>query len=803
MTEKNATRAGFQTTLLKQIAVTNTHLFSPTSCGRSLSLRWYLVLLVAGTLLPVVLFAVLVVHRLSNQEQAATERRILLAARNLSEMIDRELSSTTRTLQALASSEPLNQGNLRAFHSEAARVAQTQTSWITVILLSPEGQQVVNTIQPFGGRLPSAVEPASLWQVIQTRQPTVGNLTPAKLKPNLLGVPVRIPILRNNRVQYVLTAVINQKAIAKVVSQQNSVDGEWTRTIVDGQGVVVARTRNPERFVGQRGTPSFLKQIRSAPQGIYRDTTLEGKRVYVAFSQIGDSSWAAAVTVPIDVVQSPTQKAMGLVVGSGLALLLLSGIGAFILSRRISRSITSAAVAAEALARGEYPQVRPLLIREVVLLGQSLELAANLLSQREQERTENLLRAEAAREEAEAANRIKDEFLAVLSHELRTPLNPILGWSNLLRHGKLDAAKTAFALETIERNAKLQTQLIEDLLDVARIMQGKLSLMMAPVNLASTLAATIETVRLAAEAKQIHIQTRLAPVAGKVLGDAARLQQILWNLLSNAVKFTAVGGWVEVRLEQVEQRGAGAQGADSVSPPALPSRYAQIQVVDSGKGISPDFLPHVFEYFRQEDGKTTRKFGGLGLGLAIVRHLVELHGGTVHAESLGEGQGATFTVQLPLLQAEGQGVDDRSADASLALHPSPLMGLQVLLVDDDGDTRDFISFLLEQNGAIITAIASASTALQILDQAKFDLLISDIGMPGMDGYELIQHIRDRPAERGGQIAAIALTAYAGEYNQQQALRAGFQRHVAKPVDPEAFINLIVDLASERNRVQQP
>jgi signal transduction histidine kinase len=597
---------------------------------RSLSLRWYLVLLVAGTLLPVVLFAVVVVYKLSNQEQAAAERRMLLAARNLASKVDYELSSTIRTLDALAVSQQLYAGDLEGFHQEANRLVEKQPAWLTVILLSPEGQQVMNSQRPLGTPLPLVNEPNSLRRLVATEQPVVGDLAPGSLTQTL-AFPVRVPIIQDGELKYGLTAVISPEALTDVVvEEQAPVEGEWTRTIVDGQGIVVARTRDPERFVGQRGTPSFLKSISETNEGIFRNTTLDGVKVYVAFSRIRGTPWTAAITVPVEVIQSPVRQAMELVIVSGVLLLLVSGLGAFILSRQISRSITSAAAAAAALVNDEYPQVNPLSIREVMLLGQSLEFAADLLSQRERARTENLRQAEAAREEAEAANRTKDEFLAVLSHELRTPLNPILGWSNLLRNGRLDAEKTAFALETIERNARLQTQLIEDLLDVTRIMQGKLALKMTPVNLVSIIEAAIETVRLAAETKAIQVQTVLDSAIGPVLGDATRLQQVVWNLLSNAVKFTTEGGQITVRLSQI-------------------GSHAQIEVIDSGKGIHPNFLPHVFEFFRQEDGTTTRKFGGLGLGLAIVKHLVELHGGTVHADSPGEGQGATFTVRLPLL----------------------------------------------------------------------------------------------------------------------------------------------------------
>ncbi|MEH2165845.1 MAG: response regulator [Nostoc sp.] len=384
-------------------------------------------------------------------------------------------------------------------------------------------------------------------------------------------------------------------------------------------------------------------------------------------------------------------------------------------------------------------------------------------------------------EQAQQANRIKDEFLAVLSHELRSPLNPILGWARILQKSHQDAAKTQYALETIERNAKLQAQLIEDLLDVSRILQGKLSLNTFPVSLTFTIKAALETVRLAAEAKSIQIQTIFEPNVGQVLGDSGRLQQVIWNLLSNAIKFTSQGGRVEVRLETTK---------DEID--THPTEYTQITVSDTGRGISSDFLPYVFDYFRQADGTTTRKFGGLGLGLAIVRHLVELHGGTVQAASPGEGQGAVFTVKLPPIAASKLN-QDNTADRDRS--DFNLNGLQTLLVDDDKDSREFIAFVLEQYGAQVTEADSAHDALSNLGQAKFDLLISDIGMPDMDGYTLIRQIRKQPPDRGGEIPAIAVTAYAGEIDRQQALAAGFQQHISKPIELELLIKAILNIVT--------
>ncbi|MGF1938481.1 MAG: PAS domain S-box protein [Nostoc sp. ChiQUE02] len=392
----------------------------------------------------------------------------------------------------------------------------------------------------------------------------------------------------------------------------------------------------------------------------------------------------------------------------------------------------------------------------------------------EQECDRLLERERKARQQAEIANKIKDEFLAVLSHELRTPLNSVLGWSKMLRTRNFDEKTTHHALETIERNAKLQTQLIEDLLDVSSILQGKLNLNICPVSLVMVVETALETVQLAAQAKSIQIQTIFDPTFGQVMGDPNRLGQVVWNLLSNAVKFTPIGGRVEIRLLEV-------------------GNQAQIQVSDTGKGILPDFLPYVFDYFRQADGTTTRTFGGLGLGLAIVRKVVEMHGGKVQAESPGEGSGATFTVELPLLVKSEQITPEENDCLDCQPESSLFSDTQVLVVDDEPDIRDLVTFILQDYGIEVTSVSSAQEALQALSESIPDVLISDIGMPKTDGYMLMREVRSRSPQQGGQVPAIALTAYAGEMNQQQALAAGFQMHISKPVDPDALVKAIADL----------
>ena len=382
---------------------------------------------------------------------------------------------------------------------------------------------------------------------------------------------------------------------------------------------------------------------------------------------------------------------------------------------------------------------------------------------------EQLLEQEkTAREAAERANKIKDEFLAVLSHELRSPLNPILGWSQLLQQDDLDAATTAMGLETIERNVHLQVQLIDDLLDISRILRGKLTLTVVPVELSTVIASAFETVRLSSETKALEVELSLAPAT--VNGDSTRLQQVFWNLLSNAVKFTPQGGKIQVTLSQ--------NASDAV-----------IQVIDTGKGIEPDFIDHVFEHFRQEDGATTRKFGGLGLGLAIARQIVEMHGGTILAQSDGVGKGTAFTVQIPLAS---------QSSGSLAVFPpaaqsTSLKGVQILIVDDDLDSREFVALALRQANASITTAASGTEALQSIEQSVPDLLISDIGMPEMDGVMLIRQIRRLPPSQGGSVLAIALTAYASQQDQENFLAAGFQSHLSKPTNPTAILERVVEL----------
>lgn len=384
----------------------------------------------------------------------------------------------------------------------------------------------------------------------------------------------------------------------------------------------------------------------------------------------------------------------------------------------------------------------------------------------EVEREQLLAQERSVRSSAEVASRAKDEFLATLSHELRTPLTPIIGWAKVLRTKKLPQARFNEALEMIETNAKRQAQLVDDLLDLSQIVQGKLSLNLTDVTLTEPITAALATVRLAAEAKAIQIEVELDPTL-HVRGDGGRLQQVVWNLLSNAIKFTPNNGRIFIRSCRSDNT-------------------ALITVRDTGRGIDPHFLPFVFDRFRQQDSSITRQFGGLGLGLSLCRQLIEAHGGTITATSQGEDQGAQFTVRLPAIASTKAVAPVPSAAGELRLRD-----IRVLVVEDELSTLRFMTFLLEQEGAIVTATDSAAVALAAVKQKRFGVLISDIGMQEMDGYTLLRQIRTLSHQQNRDIPAIALTAYASESHRQETLAAGYQQHLAKPIDPDALIQAIV------------
>jgi signal transduction histidine kinase/CheY-like chemotaxis protein len=914
--------------------------------AQALTIRSHLVTLVVVALVPILIFAVIVVLRLNRHEKEALKRTTAESAHVLLTAVDRELARSLTSLDVLAFSRQLDHGNLHAFYDDAITLLRSHPEWTTVSLASPQGEHLLNAALPFGANLQPLPDPAIMRSVAQSRRPQVGSVRRGERSGRMV-FPVRVPVIRGGTTTYVLTAVITASAIQKLL-EEHRLPADWTGGIVDANGLVVARTHATEEAVGQPAGALVPSSATAAPAGWLEGAMVDGTRSYVTYLRSPLSGWTVSLAVPVALVDVPLRRSLWSIAGAGLLFTLVGALAALLVGRRIARSLGALSAAAEALGRGESPLVPRTPVVEVDQVGGAFAAAAAQRAQAEAELRESQARfrnmadeadarrreaeviaqlsrtmnasldvdtvlqavAEAAREvlacdltrialwdetgeamvyrytvgtryvgyasirlypgkglvgmvmatgqparsddlfddprtnpdyfvmaradgivsgmavpicvrarvegviflghrarrpfsdqdeliamrladhagvalqnaelyrreqraraEAEIANRSKDEFLAILSHELRTPLQSMLGWVRLLRRGALDAPAADKALETIDRNAQAQARIIGDLLDISRIIAGKLRLDPRPLNLPLVIDTAVESARPEATAKGIRLDTTIDPAAAEVEGDAERLQQVLSNLLSNALKFTPSGGSVTLRLERHGDR-------------------ARITVRDTGIGIPKDILPYVFDRFRQADSSETRVHGGLGLGLAIVRHLVELHHGTVRAESGGPAAGATFTIDLPL--RGGTRLPERrrspSSEAARADRPS-LAGVRIVVVDDDEDTRVMLTVALRDHGAEVHAVASAAEAILALTEMPAQVLISDISMPGEDGYSLIRTLR----AGGGRLPALALTALARAEDGERALAAGFQRCLAKPVDPAELAAIVRSL----------
>ena len=735
----------------------------------SLPLRWHLVRLTLGTLLPVVVFAAVVAFQLARSEREASERRVVRSARMLAESFDREMSGSIRALQALAESDHLDRGELEAFRADCERVLRTQPSWKNVLLIAPDGRQQANTGIPWGAPLPALAESESFTRVVKTRQPTVGDL--ARGPSGMLAFPVRVPVMRDGVLQYVLTAVITPEALSSVVVRQASNEEEWTRTLVDQRGLVAARTRAPQRFVGQQATPLFLERSRAETEGIFANTSLEGVRVYVAFSRSQLSGWTAGVSTPTQLLDAPLTRSMLTVGGLGLALLLLSVGGAWLFSQRIEHSITRASAAADALARGESPHVEPSSVHELARLGEALERSGQLLRERERERDANLAAVEAARAEAVAATQAKDTFLAMLGHELRNPLAPIVTSLELLRRRGL--AQTP-EHEVISRQLRHVVRLVDDLLDVARITRGRMSLHREPLELPSVISRAVESTTPLLEQRR-HTLELDVPASGLwVLGDADRLTQVVANLLTNAAKYTSPGG--RIRVQAQEHDGGVA-----------------LVVADNGPGLPPELLPRLFEPFVQGPRTLDRSEGGLGIGLALVHRLVEAHGGRVEPHSGGPDRGSTFTVWLPSsVRAEAPPPVEAAREvAPPAVEAVPGRPMRVLVVDDNVDAAEGLADLLDMSGYEVVVAHDCPEALKQAEASRPHVAILDIGLPDVDGYGVAERLRERLGEESPVFAA--LSGYSQDRDRARSKAAGFRRHFVKPIDIDELVAFLESL----------
>ena len=764
-----------------------------------MKLRSHLLILVLGAVLPVLAFSAVMAVMFWRQQRDAFEKRYLERVRAMSIALDRELQGHIRMLQVLSQSDYLAAGDMRGFYEQARRVQAQQSDWSTVALMDVTGVPVFNLRRPFGAPLPVlALDAALLARVATSGRPAVSPL----VKGSVTGVytaAVIVPVTTRGASRLLLVA-IDSVTWFRFLSSIPVISGA-TMTLLDQNGIVIARTLNPDRWVGQRASPLLYAKSRETPEAAYRNIGLEGQWFYTAHSRSAISGWTVATGVPVaDVERELRGSTIAMTTGAALMALLAVAL-ALVFGRRIARPVSALAGAAAALERGEPPPPSTTsAIAEVADVTHAFDAAAQRLRARETalraseaesarlaaERARLLNNERAAREDAEMANRLKDEFLATLSHELRTPLTAVLGWARMLRSGHGDEKSLERGLASIERNATAQARLVDDLLDVSRIVSGKMRLDIRVVDLPAVVESAVEAVRPAASAKQIRLQTSLDPLAGPVVGDPDRLQQIVWNLVSNSVKFTPREGQVQVRL-------------------ARSDAHVDIVVSDSGQGMAPDVVPHVFERFRQADSSSTRAHGGLGLGLALVKHLVELHGGSVAAQSAGPGQGATFAVRLPIRvdakRTPAADVPRRDGEATAAtVSPNgSLEDVRLLFVDDEVDTLELFTQILADTGAAIFTATSVAEAMVQFEQRRPDVLICDIEMPDEDGYSLVRRVRGLAADDGGAVPAVAVTAYGRAEDRLRLLAAGYDRYIAKPVEPSELVAVIVALAKRSPR----
>ena len=732
-----------------------------------MKLRSHLLALVMAVLVPMIAFSAVVVVAFGRQQRAAVERGAVETTRALMNAVDESLNGSVSQLTGLAHAQSLARGDLREFDADVKHALLADPDWYTVLLYSPDGTPRVSGLHPFGATTMPRADRAAFDTLRATREPVVGDLAPGPM-PGLYHVPIMVPVLKQEAVHYVLIALVKPASLVPVLTRQR-IPEEWVSSIFDRNKRIVVRTKGLEQFIGKPVSSEFVTLLeRGGREGTATTRTLEGVSVFTAYVRSPLTGWGIGLGIPAESVYSPLQLSLVAVVGGGLVVIALALALAAVVGRRITGPITTLARGARAFGQGASMDAGvPAGVSEIDDVRRAFQEAGTLVRQRALE--------------AEKANRTKDEFLAVLSHELRTPLNAVYGWARMLQAGQVDEATTARALDVIVRQSNAQVQLIDDLLDVSRMSVGKMRLDVRQVDLPAVIEHALDAVRPAAAAKSIRLQPVLDPRGGPVVGDPDRLQQVVWNLLMNAVKFTPRNGRVQLYLQRV-------------------TSHVEIVVSDDGPGIPPEVLPFIFEPFRQGDSSSTRAHSGLGLGLALVRHLVDLHGGSVTARSDGAGGGATFVVRLPLPLAE-LGVSGSIGRAHPKAGSEPphrgeiirLDGVRVVVADDDPEALELASTILGGAGGEVRTCSSAAEALEAFRQSVPDVLISDIEMPGEDGYSLIRHVRALPAEQGGRVPAVALTAYGRTQDRVQSLAAGFTMHVPKPVDPGELTTIVASV----------
>jgi signal transduction histidine kinase len=699
---------------------------------------------------------------LVQQQRAQAERATFEITRALATAVDGELQRTGSVLDAFASSATLDVNKLAEFYQSAQRLASAQPSWLTIILLDPDGHMLFNANQDRMVKGQMVAERESFMRSVRTRLPQIGYL--ARGPSGTYGVPMRVPVVRDGKLLYMLTAVIKPQAIVDIMQRQR-IPNDWTVSVFDGKGARVARSQAHDKFIGGKAAPSLARLMASgAMEGFGETEVLEGDKVYTAFTRLPGSDWSVAGSVPVATIDTAGYRSLAAYGGGILFSLVLGMLGALVVARSIKRPISALRNAALSLGRGESFTIPDINIPEAREVGNALQTAMQQHAQSEAERAVLLADTQEARAQAERANRVKDQFMAMLGHELRNPLAPIVSALDIMetRNNPADARERRI----IGRQVAHLSRLVDDLLDVARISGGKLELRRERIELKAVANRALELMQPVFDERARPLEVRLPTMPVYVYGDEVRLVQVMTNLLDNAAKFTHSGDRVAFHIDVVGEQ-------------------AVIEVIDAGCGIVRSLLPHIFDLFAQGEQNIDRGNGGLGLGLAIVKNLVLLHDGKVQVDSAGPGKGSTFTVSLPLSAAPPLVADTVPADVQLKAGP----GRQVLIVDDNADAAEMLACLLgEAAGFTVRTANDGASALVLLEEFTPDVAVLDIGLPGMDGYELAQRLRRDP--RFTSIKMVALTGYGTEQDRKRAFDSGFDAHCIKPVALESLLAVI-------------
>jgi signal transduction histidine kinase len=726
-----------------------------------MKIRAHVIWLVAAAVLPVMIFSMIMTAVFWRQQRAAYEDRFLERVRAVSIALDREHEASIAALRGLAESSTLAAGDLERFHGRAEQALRGEQSWAAVMLADASGNQLLHVPGPPGPALPHLQDNEAFRQALSTRQPAISSLL-ASTGSGKYTTSIALPVMLGSEVRYVLLAEVDQKTWLRFLSLYPVVPGA-TMTLLDQNRIVIARTLNDDQWVGRSPAPVLDAKSAASPLAAYRSVGLEGQWFYSAHSRAALSKWTVATGVPVGFVESSLR-------GSLIAMLLgIAGTGVLaialiiIFGRRIERPVRRLAELARSIGRFDAEPVKPPVsnVREVDEVAETLVEASTLIRRRSAERDEALAKEMAARAEAESASRSKDEFLAMLGHELRNPLGAISSAAIVLEHSGTSAPAAAQAREVITRQMGHLAGIVDDLLDVARVTTGKISLRHEVADVAAIVRGCLDTLRSTGRLAGHEVILEAEPVWADV--DVTRLEQVLTNLLVNAVKYTPATGTITVRVRP---------DADE----------AVLSVSDTGMGIVPKMLPLIFDLFVQSDRALDRSQGGLGIGLTLVKRIVELHGGTVSAASGGAGQGSTFTVRLPR-------VIPAAAPARPVVAPCGVIGARrILIVEDNDDARDMLRSMLSLWGHEVEEARDAEEALGRLAQWRPDMALVDIGLPRRDGYELARDIRSGNETR--DVFLVAVTGYGQPEDHGRAMDAGFDAHLVKPVDPDRLAAVI-------------